>query len=128
MAVNIAKLLAKNLKKFGKPIGVKGLTLLKVTPGMRGADASAGTNPTTASFAATGFIETLTVRDLPETQIVANDRKVSILGATLPVGITPSVNDKVTVQDLDGTTKTMRLVAMVEGDGVGALYTFQARA
>jgi hypothetical protein len=130
MALNIAKLVAKNLSKYGKPLGVQSCTLIKVasgalTPGnYSGAPAITETN-----YKCKGMVAQLTAADvLDAAQVQADDRKVSLLGATIGGGkIIPAINDKVTLKDLDKTTKTLRLVAPIEGDGVGAVYSFIAR-
>ncbi len=124
----LAKLIAKTLKKNGKDVGVKPMTLVKVTKGTRSTSSySGGTNPTEDSYTCTGLIEKLSMGDVPATLMQLEDDKVSILGATLPSGIIPSAGDKVTLVGLDGVTRTLRLIATLEGDGVGALYSFQAR-
>lgn len=113
---------------YGAPIGVKPLTLVKVTPGTRTPGAiSAGTNPTTTSYPGNGWIKQLTARDLPGTEITVNDRKLAILGGSLPAGVVPAPQDKVTMVDLDGTSKTFVLVGPIAADSVGAVFTFQAR-
>lgn len=126
MTVSIPKLLAKYMKQSGKPIGVRALTLLKSTPGTRTA-ASGGTNPTTASYAGSGLVEMLQVSDYPGLLVQIDDRKIGILGGSLAAGIVPSTNDKVTIVDVDGTSKTFKLIAVISGDGVGAMFEFQAR-
>ena len=114
--------------KYGTPVGVKSLTLVKVTAGTRTPGAiSAGTNPTTTSYAGSGWIKQLTARDLPGTEITVNDRKLAILGGTLPAGIIPSPQDKVTMVDIDDASKTFVLVGPIAADSVGAVFTFQAR-
>ena len=113
---------------YGGDIGVKPLTLVKVTPGTRTPGAiSAGTNPTTTNYPGNGWIKQLTARDLPGTEITVNDRKLAILGGSLPAGVIPAPQDKVAMVDLDGTSKTFVLVGPIAADAVGAVFTFQAR-
>lgn len=126
--MNLAKILAKNLKKYGKPIGVKPCTLIKVTPGTRtGGSVSGGTNPTQVNYAATGFVEAYDSDDIDGSLIQADDRKISILGGSLPAGIVPTANDMVAIADPSGAPQTYVIVSPVLGDGVGAVYTAQGR-
>lgn len=127
-AVNVAKIIAKNLKKYGKPVGVKPCTLIKITVGTRTpGSVSAGTNPTQVSYPATGFIESYDADDIDGALILASDRKISILGGTLPAGIAPTDNDLVSITDATGLSATYAIMKGVQGDGVGAIYTMQGR-
>ncbi len=127
-AVNLAKLVAKNLKKYGKPIGVKPCTLIKVVPGTRTPGAIAGgTNPTETPYAATGWIESYTADDIDNDLIRADDRRISILGASIALGQTPAPDDKVTIVDIDGVSKTFRITTPVTSDAVGAVFICNGR-
>lgn len=129
MSVNIGKLVRKALKPVAKTVGLQAATLIRVSPGARTPGAlSGGTNPTTTSYPCDALIELLTINDLPATLIQENDRKIGILGDSLPAGVIPGGNDRVTMVDLDGVSKTFRLFAVISGDGVRAMFEFQARA
>jgi len=129
MGVNIPKLLLKSLKPLSKTVGLRSATLLRSTPGVRTVgQIGGGTNPTTTSYPCQALIEILTIQDVPVAPLVEmNDRKIGILGASLPAGVIPASSDRITMVDLDGVTKTFRLIAAVSGDGVGAMFEFQAR-
>lgn len=127
MSVDIAKLVLQSLQSVADTVKLKSATLLRSTIGTRGATVSAGTNPTTTNYVCQALIEVLTVSDVPQTLIEVNDRKIGILGASLPAGIIPVSTDRVTIADLDGVSKTFRLIGAISGDGVGAMYEFQAR-
>jgi hypothetical protein len=123
---NIAKLVLKGLKSQAKTVGLRSATLIKTTAGSRTVGSLAdGPGATTTSYQCKALIELLTVDDMPGTLVTANDRKIGILGASLSV--VPSINDSITIKDIDGVTKTMRLTTAVSGDGVGAMYEFTAR-
>jgi hypothetical protein len=128
MGVDIAALVAKNLGRYGAPLGVKDCTLIKVTSGaLTPGQYSGAPALSEVPYAASGLIELLTVNDAPAPLVVANDRKISLLGAAIDGGQIPAPGDKVTIEDLDGTTVTLRLISPIEGDGVGAMYSFIAR-
>ena len=125
---NIGKLLAKSLKSVASTIGLRSAVLTRSTPGVRTpGSAAAGTNPTTTTYACSAIIEVLTIDDVPATLVQQDDRLIGILGATLPAGIVPTTNDRITLVDVDGVSKTLRLIVAVTGDGVGAMFEFQAR-
>lgn len=126
--MNIGKVLLKSLRRVRKTVGLQSATLIRVAPGTRTPGAlSGGTNPTTTGIPCQALIELLSDDDVPATLIQQNDRKIGILGASLPSGIVPSSNDRVTMTDLDGAVKTFRLFAVISGDGVRAVFEFQAR-
>jgi hypothetical protein len=116
----IAKQVAKALKGAKMTLPA---TLIKVTPGTRTpGNISGGTNPTTASYAARGFVADYTAFELANTLIQASDRKISLLGATIASGAIPAADDMVTI---DGATyRIMR----VKRDPAAAVYELQARA
>lgn len=126
----IAKQIAKALGgSTGKVLGVKPATLVKMTPGVHAPGAaSGGTNPTSTPYPCKAMIEIATISDVPTgTLIQQDDRKIGILGASLPAGVMPGSGNKITMVDLDGVSKTFRFVAVISGDGVGAMYEFLAR-
>jgi hypothetical protein len=128
MATDIGKLVLKALKSQAKTVGLRAAMLIKSTPGARTeGNLSGGTNPTTTNYQCQALIEVLTIDDMPAMLVQVNDRKIGILGASLAAGIVPAKDDKITLVDVDGVSKTFRLVAAVSGDGVGAMYEFVVR-
>lgn len=122
MAINLAKILAKNFAKFGKPIGVVSATLTLYTTGTRTPGAlSAGTNPTSVAYPCKGFIEDFELAAIGGTLVTKDDRRISIFGASLPAGIVPKEGSTVTIKSV---TYTIRSVI---GDGVDAVYECVSR-
>ncbi len=128
--MKLAKIIAKNLVKYGKAVGVKSCTLIKVTPGTRTpGHAAEGTNPSEASYAAKGWIEDYSATQITGTLVKQGDRKVSLLGATIAGGKVPAPGDKILIADASGAALMYRIVPDgVKGDGVGAVYMCQVRA
>lgn len=123
MSVDVAKLIAANFAKLGAPVGVRPAVLIKVTPGTRtGGAASAGTNPTSASFAATGLVTGYSAFEQQNTLIRDGDRKVMLFGASIAGGAIPEPNDRVTI---DGATYT--IVGPIDRDPAKATYILQCR-
>ncbi len=122
--MNIAKVIATNFAKFGKDLGVKACTLTKSTPGIRMPGAiSAGTNPTTQTFAATGLVTDYSAYDLAGTVIKAGDRKVLLFGASIAGGAQPEPGDRVAIGG-----ETLRIVEHgVTADPVKAAFICQCR-
>src|SRR5262249_25683645 len=112
----IAKMVAKalNASKMTKPA-----TLTKLTPGTR-TTASGGTNPTSVDYACRGFVEDYGPGLIDGTLITAQDRKVSLIGATIR-GAVPEPNDHVTIE---GATYVIQRVTR---DPAAAMYTCQGR-
>lgn len=123
VSVDVAKLIASNFAKLGGPVGVRPAVLIKVTPGTRtGGAVSGGTNPTTASFAATGLITDYSAFEQQNSLIKDGDRKVMLFGASIATGAIPDPNDRVTI---DGATYT--IVGPIKRDPAKATYILQCR-
>lgn len=122
--MNLAKTLTSNFAKFGKPLGVKPCTLIKTTPGTRTPGAiSAGTNPVSTSYGATGLVSDYDDSDIDGTLIVKGDRQVAIFGASISGGARPAPQDTIVI---DG--ETLRIVDKgVRSDPVRAMYLCQCR-
>lgn len=102
---------------LGKSLAVKSATLSRITPGARTAGAvSGGTNPTTATYAARGFVATLRKKKIGGTDVEETDRVVCLLAATIADGQKPKTGDKIAI---DGSA--MRVID-VERDPFGATY------
>lgn len=103
-------------------------TLTKITAGTRGATLSAGTNPTSVSYGARGWIEAYDIADIAGTAIEQNDRRITLLARSIAGGVGPTSNDKITIVDLDGVTKTFRVEGDVQSSGPqGAMWICQGR-
>lgn len=122
--MNVAKVIAQNFAKYGKDVGVKGCTLVKVINGTRTAGAlSAGTNQTTTSHSATGMVSDYSDADIDGTQIVRGDRQVAIFGASIQGGAVPAPNDQVLIGG-----ETLRIVDKgVGSDPIRAVFLCQCR-
>ncbi len=128
MSVNIAKLVHKALKKQAKTVGIRKAQLLRSVSGTRDpANPAGGTQPTITSYSCDALIEQATSKNVGDTLVTQAERYIGILGASLPAGVVPQAQDRITLVDIDGVSKTLRLVAPVSGDGVGAMYEFAAR-
>lgn len=124
MALNVAKLIASNFKKFGKPVGVQDCTLTKRAPGTRHpAAVSAGTNGTEQTFTASGLIVEYKAYQIDGTLIKAGDRKVMLFGASISGGAVPEPGDRITI---DGETLTI-VKDGVNRDPAKATYQCQVR-
>jgi hypothetical protein len=88
---------AKSL--LGGELIVTAATLTKITPGTRTIGAlGAGTNPTPVPYPCEGIVQTFEAGQIDGTIVRREDRRVSLLIATLPAGIEPKPNDKIAIQ------------------------------
>lgn len=118
---SIPKLLAQHLGKRSD-LGFRDMTLTKFTPGTRTPGAvSAGTNPTSADYACRGFEEQYAASRIDGTIVQVDDRKISILGASIASSAVPAVGDKIT------SAGVAYRVISVGRDPVGAIYECQCR-
>lgn len=116
--IDIAALIASNMGP-----GLLPATLRKVTPGTRDpSDLSGGTNPTEQAFACRGIIDEYRESQFDGTLIQRGDRKVLILGGTLPSGVVPEQGDKISIEG-----QVFQVVGVPSRDPAAATYTCQAR-
>lgn len=110
-------------KKINDKLGplVFDLTLTKVTPGTRGADLTAGTNPTETDYTVKGFVDSYSDYLIDGNRIQAGDRKIVILGGSLASGVEPKPDDKVTAEGVE------RTIVAVKRDPAGATFECQSR-
>lgn len=128
---NIKKLLSQNLGKQ-KDLGIRAVTLIKVTPGTRTADSLAdGTNPTTTEYSCKGFESTkrsgywaFWQNAQAATTARTKFLTISILGGSLPDGVEPRAGDKIVSQDVTYTIAPDG----VQRDPVGAMFDCVVRA
>lgn len=118
--INIAKLISDNLGA-----GLLPATLTKATPGTRTTGAvTAGTNPTSTSFACRGIIDTQKVKGADG--IKRGAVKILLLGQTIAGGtVAPEPGDRVTIE---GRTYRIGQDAAIDRDPAGATFTFEAQA
>jgi hypothetical protein len=91
---------AKSL--LGGELIVTAATLTKVTPGTRTpGELGAGTNPTSIAHPCEGIVQSFDTGLIDGTLIRREDRRISLLIATLPDGVEPKTSDKITI---DGAT------------------------
>jgi hypothetical protein len=117
--LDLAGIVADAIDQAG---GLLGVTLTKKTPGTRNpADLTAGTNPTSTPYACEGVVSDYTTRLIDGTLVATGDRRILILGATLPAGVVPSSGDQVTIESLTYD------VVRVTRDPAAASYELQVR-
>lgn len=110
--------------RFGGMLGVQPCVLIKVTPGTATPGSLIdGTNPVETNYPALGKVDAYDPTDIDGTLIVATDRRITLIGSSLPAGITPVPGDKVTIA---GTT--YRIKPPIGGDGIGGVYSFPGEA
>jgi hypothetical protein len=108
---------------LGGELIVTAATLIKVTPGTRTPGAvSGGTNPTTVSYPCEGIVQAFDAGLIDGTLVRRQDRRISLLIATLPAGVEPTPNDKVTIA---GATYT--LLEGVGRDAAKFMFTCHGR-
>lgn len=124
---DIRKAVDKGLKSAGL---FRNATLTKFTPGSRtpGAENS-GTNPTSLTYPCRGMLSGYDANTiaLSGTLINSEDRKITIIGGSLPAGVVVDKNDKIAIQDADGVTKTYRIVSSPDVDEAGGAFICQGR-
>lgn len=105
-------------------------TLVKSEPGTRiPGDLASGTQPTSSGYPCRGMLAGYDAKTIAVsgTLIQSNDRKITIIGGSLPSGIAPDKNDQVTIQDIDGVSRTFRIVESPDVDEAGGAFICQGR-
>lgn len=115
--VDIAKEIAK-----GMAGGLLPAQLIKPVTGNRTTgDLTGGTNPSSKTYTCKGFTEEYRDSQFDGEVILRGDRKVILLGGTLPAAVAPQPGDKVKIEN-----RTYSVVN-VGRDPAAATYTCQAR-
>lgn len=115
--IDIAGILATNLAS-----GLLPATLTKVIAQIRTPGAlTAGVNPESADYPCRGLIEDYNETLMSLTQINVGDKRIMLLGGTLPSTIVPSTGDYITIESNSYT------IISVQRDPAAATYTCQAR-
>lgn len=113
--MDIAKIINDEIAAAG---GVLDGTLIKSTAGTRTPGSlTGGVNPTTVSHAFKGFIEKRTEVRKDGQLVAAGGEIVTVLGASLPSGVTPDTQDRVTIE---GTTYDV--AELLDRDPAAATY------
>ena len=94
--------------------------LIKVTASSSTSNSTEGST-TESSSACRGVLEDYKDSQVDGTIVLQGDRKVLLLGATLPTGVIPTPNDKIEIED------TQFIVIRVQRDPAAASYTCQVR-
>lgn len=110
-------------KKINDKLGplVFEFTFHKVVPGTRGADLTAGTNPTETDYTVNGFVDVYKDFVIDGNRIKNGDRKIILLGDSFPTGVEPEPDDKVTAEGVK------RTIINVKRDPAGATFECQSR-
>ncbi len=118
--VPIAKVLASAMGA-----GLLPATLIRKTAGTRTPGALTGgqnDGDTTATYSCRGFIDSYSQRHAKGSLIQEGDRKITLLGGTLPDTIDPQPGDQITIE---GGTYT--IVGPVDRDPAAATFECQGR-
>lgn len=116
--LDIAKIVNDSIAGAG---GVLDGTLTKITPGTRTSGSlTGGTNPVETSHAFKGFIDRGSETRFAGQLQTVDGEVVSILGASLPSGVMPEVNDRVTLEG-----KEYDLVRLLRRDPAAALFEYE---
>jgi len=99
----------------------KAATLIKTTSGVRTVgQLSAGTNPTTTSYACKGLVKTTSKDKIGGTLVEKTDRVVMLFGQSLG-DVVPATKDRLTI---DGATQS---IVGIDTDPAGAVHTCLCR-
>lgn len=119
--IDIAALVNRELAGAG---GVLDGRLTKVTPGSRTSGSlTGGTNPAEVVYDFKGFMENVSESRFAGQLQTVDGEVMSILGASLPTGVEPEVNDKATLED-----RSYELVKLLRRDPAAALYEFEVES
>ena len=116
--IDIAGILWNSIQQAG---GLVPLTLRVEVPGERGADRTAGNNPTYSDHSGQGILGDYDDFQIQGTNVERGDRRVTIIARSLSPLTTPSPGDRV---EIEGTSYN---VVAVKRDPAAATFTCQVR-
>ncbi len=120
--VDIAGIIADNIGD-----GVLDVTVTRMIDGTRDPDnPTAGVPKVPQQFDCKGFWEDYTTQPPPGIELKLGDRKLILIGDTIPVGGIPERGDAATVHETAGDS-TLYVVQLQSRDPAAAVYTFQCR-
>lgn len=102
--------------------GLLPLTLIKQIAGARGADLTDGQAISQKKYPCRGFIDEYKLNQIDGTTVQRGDKKILIIGDTLPAGIIPEANDRIIAEGI-----THVIPGVPERDPAAATYICQAR-
>lgn len=105
-------------------------TLTKFAAGTRvPGSLSGGTNPTSTTYPCRGLLAGYDAKTIALSGglITSEDRRITVIGGSLAPGIVVEKDDKISIQDTDGVTKSFRVVASPEVDEAGGAFICQGR-
>ncbi len=115
--IDIAALVNKELAAAG---GVLDGRLTKTAPGSRTSGSlTGGTNPKETTYNFKGFMEKVSESRFAGQLQTVDGEVMSILGASLPAGVEPEVNDKAMLEG-----REYELVKLLSRDPAATLYEF----
>lgn len=101
--------------------GLLPVTLTHITPGTRGADSTAGTQPTETTHAARGIVDDYSRGEIDGTMIVFGDKKILLIGDSISPTAEPESGDRI---EIEGSTYS---IIHVKRDPAKATYVCQSR-
>lgn len=108
--------------------GVHEVTITRYPRGTRNPSNLTGGKPVTTpvTFDCNGFWEDFTGTPPPGVQLELNDRKLLLIGDTVPNGGLPIYNDMATVHEAIGDS-SLYVVKLLSRDPAAAVYTYLCR-
>lgn len=89
-------------------------------------DLTAPPSDTFPEFPCRGYTESISINDRTTSNVLEDDRKISIIGASLPTGVVPTQGDILVIQD-DGVDVVFQVLGLINRDPAGAIYSIHAR-
>jgi hypothetical protein len=102
--------------------GLLPATLTHRTPGVRGADSTAGTQPNETTHTCRGFIDDYKKGEVDGTLVLVGDKKILLIGDSISPAVVPEPGDAITIEGED-----YRITNPVERDPAAATYVCQGR-
>lgn len=115
--VNISGIIKQAMAK-----GLLPLVLVKEVAGPRGTIMTEGQVISPRRYPCRGFIDSYKTYQITGTSVQAGDKKILIIGDTLPTGVVPEMNDRIIAE---GTEHV--IASLPERDPAAATYVCQAR-
>lgn len=80
------------------------------------------------TFQCRGFVEMFSERAQSRENVLEDDRRVILIGGTLPDGIFPEQGDTILIEDVDRAQRPFIVMSLIDRDPDAATYTVHVRA